>query len=136
MTFDQAAAALRPLDRPEALVARVTKNFVTGASRDQPDPEWPNEDDFEEEPLQVRSSTEEAEGKLNQKSQAACQMFDLCANERSPVQEESSDFSVTGSKVKPSIVHLKRNANKWRPGGGTIAAPSNQRSQVWNRVAR
>ena len=72
----------------------------------------------------------EAEGKLNQKSQAACQMFDLCANERSPVQEESSDFSVTGSKVKPSIVHLKRNANKWRPGGGTIAAPSNQRSQV------
>ena len=51
MTFEQAAAALRPLDRPEALVTKVARTFVTGASsQDVVDEEW--HDDLEEEELQ------------------------------------------------------------------------------------
>lgn len=44
MSFDQAAAALRLLDRPEAPVARVTKKIATGALRDQPNLERANEE--------------------------------------------------------------------------------------------
>eukprot|EP00913_Durusdinium_trenchii_P034108 g31923.t1 len=35
LTFDQVAQALRPLDRPEALVHKVAKNFVTATKEDQ-----------------------------------------------------------------------------------------------------
>ena len=39
LTFDQAAAALRPLDRPDALMQKVNKNFVTAAASSMADPE-------------------------------------------------------------------------------------------------
>ncbi|CAK8990637.1 unnamed protein product [Durusdinium trenchii] len=49
MTFDQAASALRPLDRPEALINKVAKNFVTGATESHREPSyWPDDEEFEE----------------------------------------------------------------------------------------
>jgi hypothetical protein len=47
LAFNQAAAALRPLDRPEALVTRVAKTFVTTTEQDAADGE-PQDEDGEE----------------------------------------------------------------------------------------
>ena len=48
LTFDQAAAALRPLDRPEALMSRVAKTYVSSTQVDgELDDEQTNEDDDE-----------------------------------------------------------------------------------------
>lgn len=47
LTFNQAAAALRPLDRPEDLVTRVAKTFVTTTEQDAADGE-PQDEDGEE----------------------------------------------------------------------------------------
>eukprot|EP00435_Cladocopium_sp_Y103_P054062 s621_g17.t1 len=48
LSFDQAAAALRPLDRPEALVSKVAKTFMTSTQADDEMNEDQNEEDDDE----------------------------------------------------------------------------------------
>eukprot|EP00435_Cladocopium_sp_Y103_P020466 s1075_g5.t1 len=54
MTFEQAASALRPLDRPEALVTKVAKTYMaTGNHEDPPDqPDGDDDEEYDDEELQ------------------------------------------------------------------------------------
>ena len=73
LPFEQMAAALRPLDRPEALVHRVAKTFLAAGSKD--DEEAAEEVDYEDEELVPDEDWEEGpesdgEGGMN------CLLFD------------------------------------------------------------
>ncbi|CAL1127455.1 unnamed protein product, partial [Cladocopium goreaui] len=66
LTFDQAAAALRPLDRPEALMSRVAKTYVTSTQVDgELEDEQTNEDDDELQPDEDELSGPESDGRGN-----------------------------------------------------------------------
>eukprot|EP00435_Cladocopium_sp_Y103_P070861 s172_g36.t1 len=67
LTFDQAAAALRPLDRPEALVSKVSKTYMTSAQADNEalDDEQNDEDDDELQPAEDEFSGPESDGHGN-----------------------------------------------------------------------
>ena len=66
LTFDQAAAALRPLDRPGALMPRVAKTYVTSTQVDgELEDEQTNEDDDELQPDEDELSGPESDGRGN-----------------------------------------------------------------------
>ena len=61
MTFDEVANALRPLDRPEALVNKVAKNFVTsyGNAEASNDGQGHGDDADAEEEMEIQNEEEE-----------------------------------------------------------------------------
>ena len=65
LTFDQAAAALRPLDRPDALVQKVNKNYMTAIEDDKSYENDEQADNAEEEELIEGSEGPESDGDGN-----------------------------------------------------------------------
>ena len=124
LTFEQVATALRPLDRPEALVTKVSKTYAVVRSEDETEgyEEAEGEDDEEELQRDEEDSGPESDGNGN----LAYLMFDT--NEEFTEEEVAYIYAYNSAykDVRRELQARRKGRQFFKPRGGVIKKGKNK----------
>ncbi|CAK9082163.1 Leucyl/phenylalanyl-tRNA--protein transferase, partial [Durusdinium trenchii] len=133
LPFEQMAAALRPLDRPEALVHRVAKTFLAAGSKD--DEEAAEEVDYEDEELVPDEDWEEGpesdgEGGMN---------YLLFDTHQEYTEEEANyiwAYNSAYKDIRKELQARRKGRQFYKPKGRSVAKGSGKKGKHKSRKGK
>ena len=117
--FDQVAAALRPLDRPEALMNRVAKTFLTADYGSDPNSTWDPSTEFEAEDEELIADLEMIDPESDGEGGLARLYFDP---DREYEEEEAQyiwAYNMAYKDVRKELQSRRKGRNFFKPKGSS-----------------
>ena len=126
LTFEQVANALRPLDRPEALVTKVTKSYAAVRTEGEAEGEYENGDDEEEDEEELQADEGESGPESDGNGNLTYLMFDT--NEEFTEEEAAYIYAYNSAykDVRRELQARRKGRQFFKPRGGVIKKGKNK----------